>query len=1060
MQIVSNIRKSNPRCVRRVVAVNKVQKYVKTNGTFEEKYRICMLPYGFHGKIHILAGILLLLAFAGKSQAHPAPLAFDHLTVENGLSHSTVYTLLQDRYGLIWIGTRYGLNRYDGYDCKVFLPIVGDSTSLNGPTILTLLEDRQGKIWIGHREAGISIWDRSKGTFERFSPSKPTGIDWSRITVRSLYEDSRGRIWVGTLGGGAFVFDENRNPVEHLCMQCRPEAKALSGDFIFDFLEDGQGKVWIVTDGRGINAYDLKTRSNEIVNSPDSLNLNSYEKSLCLDEEGNLWVGTAGSGLYRYDLDKKAFDHFYHDQKSSPYTISHNIITDLALDSLGFLWIATDGGGLNIYEPATRRFQQVVSSARFPRSLNTNAIYHLMFDHIGNLWAGTFNGGVNIHKVFTSPFLIHENENEYHRIGLRSVLALQEDRAGKLWIGTDGGGLFFAQANGGSVEPHTAMAGGIPFPHSVITCLEITETDGLWVGTYAEGLSFFDTRSGAMRHFRNQPDNPGSLSHNNVWDLELDPDGGLWVATLGGGLNYLPPGETTFQRFQTNPLDPNTLSSVQIVDILLDKNGEYLWAASEDQGLNRLHIPTGEIRRYTEPHAGERSFAPTFALAGNNLQCLHQDRNGNIWIGTEFKGLNCLIPATGEVLHYDTRDGLPSNMINSIEEDGQGNLWVATQKGIIRWSPESKAILDIGTDENLRNNQYNPRASLKLKDGRLAFGGTNGFSILISGQISLNPHPPKVIFTDLMLSGQSVPIGKWNKRTVLNSDLNDPGTVVRLSYADRGIVFEFTGTDYTQPAKNWFAYQLEGFDEQWNEVGAGQHQAVYSNLKGGAYRLHVKASNNDKVWSEVQTLRIWVSPPFWKTWWFYLLCSAAVFGVAYLIVRYFLEHQKALFQERSFKAEQEILRLQNVNLEKEVETRQARLSASVLQSAHKNQFLADLKEQISKMEFPDQEPQRRELRKLIRSIDSELNQEDYWEQFRLTFDQMHQDFVQELHHRHPNISGNDNRLCYFIRMGFSNAEIASILHITVNGVEQSKYRLKKKMELDKDASLNEYIWNL
>lgn len=1009
-----------------------------------------MHPPGLIVRALFLATLLSAFPATGNSQAHHAPIAFDHLTPENGLSHNTVYSIIQDRSGLIWIGTRYGLNRYDGYECRVFLPTDDNRGTLAGPTVLALMEDKHGKIWVGHREAGISVWDPTKERFERFPAGPDAEIDWERATVRCIFEDSRGWLWVGTLGSGAVVFDENHRKIAHLCSGCSLQ---LSNDFVFDFLEDGEGKIWIATDGRGINAYDPLSQKNTVINSDDPLNLDSYEKSLCLDRQGNLWVGTAGSGLYQYDLASRQFRHFYHSGGNPERTLSHNIITDLAFDAAGLLWAATDGGGLSIMNPSTGEFQHVTASASFPQALNTNALYHLMFDQTGNLWVGTFNGGVNIHKAFSSPFLIYENQNDYGRKGLRSVLALEQDEAGRLWIGADGGGLFYADAKGESLsELQAAMVSGKPFPKPVITCLKTTGEGGLWVGTYADGLCFFDTRSGTIRNFRHLPENAGSLSHNNIWDIEPDKAGGLWIGTLGGGINYLPPDAGTFQRFPSDPADDAGISSVQIVDVLLDEKRGYLWAASEDRGLNRLDISTGLVRRYNREGAGG-----TPPLSGDNLQCLFQDSQGRLWIGTEFNGLNCLSPDTDEISHLDTEDGLPSNMVNSIEEDRQGHLWISTQKGIVRLDSQTRTFMDFGADDNLRNNQYNPRASLRLKNGQLLFGGTNGFSILNPSGITPNAHPPKAVFTGLKLSGQSVPVGEWNGRTVLNGNLNDPGTVVRLSYADRGIIFEFTGTDYTKPAKNKYAYQLEGFDEQWNYLEAGQHRAVFSNLKGGAYRLKIKASNSDGVWGVPRPLAIEVSPPFWETWWFYLLCLLALLGVAYLLIRYLLEHQKAVFQEQSFRAEQEILRLKNENLQKEVEAKQARLSASVLQSAHKNQFLEDLKARILKVELPGSSRLHPELRRLIRAIDGELNQEDYWQQFQQAFDQMHQEFVHELQRRHPHITDNDYRLCYFLRMGFSNAEIASILNITVNGVEQSKYRLKKKMDLDKDASVNEYI---
>ncbi|MBK8554321.1 MAG: hypothetical protein IPL65_00465 [Lewinellaceae bacterium] len=310
---------------------------------------------------------VLIFSFSGKCQPDAAQVSFDHLTPENGLSHSTVYSILQDQTGLIWIGTRYGLNRFDGYGCKVFLPIEGDNTSLNGPTVLVLLEDKKGKIWIGHREAGISVWDKTKGQFKRFPEEPDPEVDWTKISVRSLYEDSRGWLWVGTLGRGVFVFDENRRKIGHLCRICKTKTQALGNDFVFDFQEDHLGRIWIATDGKGISVFDPATQISTVVHSNDELDLNSYEKSLCLDRRGNLWIGTSGSGLYKLDLSNQQFEHFFFDKNKTPHTISHNIVTDLALDPFGKLWIATDGNGLNVFDPEKNSFNTSKPLQTFPR---------------------------------------------------------------------------------------------------------------------------------------------------------------------------------------------------------------------------------------------------------------------------------------------------------------------------------------------------------------------------------------------------------------------------------------------------------------------------------------------------------------------------------------------------------------------------------------------------------------------------------------------------------------------------------------------------------------------
>ena len=527
----------------------------------------------------------------------------------------------------------------------------------------------------------------------------------------------------------------------------------------------------------------------------------------------------------------------------------------------------------------------------------------------------------------------------------------------------------------------------------------------------ARGLYLYKPGAGIVKQYQNIAGDPTSLSHNNVWDLELAPDGSLWIGTLGAGVSYLKQGQNTFVRFQPDPNNKNSISGTQVIDILLDKIRPWLWIATENNGLSRIDHSTTPFHIIQYHHQAQ----DTSSMTSEKIRCLFQDDEGTLWVGTENAGLNAYQPATESFYAYTVEDGLPSNMINSIVQGPQGYLWITTQAGIVRWNKKEGRFIKVGSEPFLENNQYNPGAALRL-----------------------NTIAPKVVFTEFSLSNQSIPIGTFEGRTILSGPLNDSTTIVRFSYQDKGIQFSFTTTDYSQPDKNQFAYRLMGFDTTWRIVGPEQRFANYSSLPGGEYVLEVKASNSDGAWNTLpRSLRIIVSPPFWTTWWFLLR-----------------------FREHAMAAEQEILRLQNENLEKDILNKQAQLSASVLQSAHKNQFLEDLKGEIRKIETDEHQPKSRELHRLTRSIENELTQKNYWDQFQLTFNQVHQDFVHKLHDRHPHISATDSRLCCFIRMGFSNTEIAAILNITVNGVEQSKYRLKKKLELDKDGSLNEYIAEL
>lgn len=1001
--------------------------------------------------------LLISCIAPGLRAQYETTFSFDHLTVDDGLSYSTVHALLQDDLGMIWAGTRFGLNRYDGYEFKVYLPDAKNPYSIPAQSILTLWNDPKGNIWIGHLNGGVSILERNTGRFLRF-PFKPDPtLDWNSMTVRSIFRDSHGNIWLGTYGAGAIVFDSLQNQIAHFTTTQNNPNQKLSNDFVFDFLEDPDGHIWIGTAGRGISVFDWRTDSLLTIHAMDADDMDGFAKSICLGEHQTIWVGTEGSGLYQIDWKALQVIQKFDAAEGSDIGLSHRMITDLLPDQKGHLWIATDGGGLDRFTPMTNEWQNFRYQPDLLNSLNSDALYDLMFDADGNLWIGTFNGGINLHKATFPPFVLDRQYAHERAEGLRSVLCVAQDDRQNVWLGTDGGGLFKLDVSARPVKLLSLEKSLHPTGINVITSLAPRADGNLWFGTFARGLYLYNETRGIIRQFENQNGDNSSLSHNNVWDLELASDGGLWIGTLGGGVSYLAPGKNSFERFLPDAQNPNSISGTQIIDILLDEKRKWLWVASEHSGLSRMDISKKPYRIRQYHHDQQDSLS----LSSDKLRCLFQDDEGTLWVGTENAGLNSYNAATDAFQSYTLAQGIPSAMVNSIVQGPTGYLWITTQAGIVRWKKNEGRFKKIGSEPFLENNQYNPRAALRLRDGRLILGSTNGYSIVLPDQVKENTTIPNVVFTDFSLSNQTIPIGRFDQRTILSGPLNDINTVVHLTYQDKGIRVSFTTTDYIQPDKIQFAYRLMDFDTAWRVTGPDQRFATYSALPGGKYELQVKSANSEGTWSiHPRTLHIWVAPPFWRTWWFLLLAIAAGIAFVGMIISFLLNRQKSLYQQHALEAEQEILRLQNESLEKDISSKQAQLSASVLQSAHKNQFLEDLKSQIKRIEMHEKEANYRELHRLTRSIDSELSQKNYWDQFQLTFNQVHQDFVQKLHHSHPHLSTNDSRLCCFIRMGFSNAEIASILNITVNGVEQSKYRLKKKLELEKDTSLNDYLLEL
>ena len=462
-----------------------------------------------------LPGLLSLLILCGhvSGQRNASTFSFDHLTVDDGLSYTTVHALLEDQLGIIWAGTRFGLNRFDGYEFKVFLPDAKDPFAIKSQSILTLWNDQEGNIWIGHLNGGVSVLERTTGRFLRFPFKEDNTVDWNTITVRSIFQDSRGNLWLGTYNAGTIVFDKEYNRIAHFCTTCTPDNRKLSNDFVFDFEEDPGGRIWIGAAGRGINMFDWKTDSLHTIHSDDPDDMDGFAKSLCPGTNGNLWVGTEGSGLYEIDLQGLKIIDRYLPNPHSDEGLSNRRITDLVPDKHGKLWIATDGGGLNYFDPSTDEWKHFGYQPEFLNSLNSDALYDLMFDSSNNLWIGTFNGGINLHKTVFPPFVMDRQYALERLEGLRSVLCLDQNKDGNVWMGTDGGGLFQLDVQKKpvklvSIEKSSKHPTGL----NVITSLVSLPDGNLWLGTFARGLYLYKPGAGIVKQFQNIPGDLTSLS--------------------------------------------------------------------------------------------------------------------------------------------------------------------------------------------------------------------------------------------------------------------------------------------------------------------------------------------------------------------------------------------------------------------------------------------------------------------------------------------------------------------------------------------------------------------
>ena len=826
-------------------------------------------PRERYSKLTAAVCFLWILAFSFvvfPLDAQTPRIYFHKTSIEDGLSQSTVFSILQDRAGFIWIGTHDGLNRYDGSHFRTFFNDPEDPTSLSHDTVLDIFEDTSGDLWIGTEGGGLNLWHSETGSFSNFrhDPGDPQSLSGDR--VRTLLEDRTGALWVGTAESGLNRFDPSRGSFERF--QHDPsQPHSLSDNQIRAVYEDAVGNLWIGTLG-GLNLFDRETERfvhyRHDPEDPSSLS-DDRIRSLLEDRDGNFWIGTF-QGLNRFHRPTLTFQHLEHTPADAE-SLSNNLIRALFEDTAGRLWVGTDGG-LNLFQPESDTFVRYLHDPADPLSLSTNSLMTIYEDRGGVLWLGTLAGGLNSWNPITWSL------GHYRPQGLSSaqILAFSQETSGDLWLGTLGGGLNRWNRQTGHVEvfrhdPKDPMSLG----GDVVTSLLHDRFGALWVGTTSGGLSLFDKASRSFRRFEHS-DRQGSLSSHGVMTLFEDREGELWVGTYGGGVNLFKRREETFSVFRHQDGDLASLSADRVTAFAEAPDGD-LWVGTDGGGLNHF---SRELGVFSTARNDPRS---STSLANDDVSALHVDPGGTLWIGTRGGGLSRLVSAVPEngvfeFENYSERRGLPDADVLGIYSENAGSLWIVTNTGIASFDPTAETFKSYDASHGLQSDEFNLGAHYQSPDGELFFGGINGFNAFFPDRVESNVHVPPIVLTSFL---------RLNKEA--SSVAISDATELSLSYRDWVVSFEFAALDFTAPHKNQYAYMLEGLTRDWIELGNLQ-RVDFTNLDPGRYVLRIKGSNNDGLWNEDGiTLPLEVTAPPWQSWWAYSLYSLAATAFVIFFVR-------------------------------------------------------------------------------------------------------------------------------------------------------------------------------
>ena len=902
-------------------------------------------------KVLILLLILPVTCICIAQSTQLNNLHFNRLSIKDGLPEGVIRATLQDKEGYIWIGTQAGLVRYDGYTTKVYQFGIEDPLHC---TIFSIYEDRSGELWVGTFLEGLYHYNRATNTFVHYKHNPKDANSLGEGPVKSIHDDRNGNLWIimsDLENNGKYVnmFDTKKHQFKHFGILEKGD-HYINASAYNNLFEDGKGRIWIGTTN-GI--YEYAPAGDHFIPhfaSADS----SQQKSIAPQEEdavhpGIIWMNVwddkpdKGEGVWRYNTADNTVKTYHHIPKDST-SLGTDSVTSIHKDSQGRVWFCTLNG-LSLFEPSSERFinynikdkklnpwanaiwqleedkagnfwcqsngyilffdkktktfTRYKANEKDPNALPDNGIMNLLIDRSGTLWVGTVPQGIYWLNLNRSKFIVYKNDpGQPHYFPGGSSTSFAEDKDGTFWVWSSHG-LYHWYPSSDSftlIKPLKDQLGEISWH---ISSVLIGRKGIVWCGTLGKGLFSYNPKTGEIKNFKNNAKDSTSLSSDAITTLFEDDKATLWIGTGEDGLCSFNQETGRFKQYphtsNSNNTAPNnhTLNDATVYSIYEDKHGE-LWLGTHNGGLNKLNRETGTFTSHQNRLSAVKIISNIF-----------EDSKGNLWVGTHVGGLFLFDRKTNTFKKFAEKDGLLYDGVLGINEDDANNLWVTSSRGISILNLQTNKISRLG-DINGLPEEPNNYHLFKTSQGRFLMPYNNGF-------ISFDPEQLKPDTTLPIIHIESIeitrPQTRGNKQT--DSIIYRYGkNKINLHYNENRITFNYVGLQYQNSTLNQYAYKLDGYDKDWIQAGT-QRKVTYTNLSPGTYIFHVKGANSDGVWNpQEHRLTIVISPPWWYTWWAYLLYAIIFAGAVWAFIAY---RSKKLKRENLILEEKVVHRTSQLN---------------------------------------------------------------------------------------------------------------------------------------------------
>ncbi len=803
------------------------------------------------------------------------------------MSQSVVWCITQDSKGFMWFGTQDGLNKYDGYKFKIYLP--SDETgSISDLDILSMHEDKSGDLWIGTNKGTLSRYDRDGDNFKNILFDFGNAGTKNSVFISSIIDSGKDQLLIGTFGSGIIKLNKKTFKYDFI-KSVRNDPDSLQSDYV-NRLFLYKDKIIAGTWDKGICILDAE--NGKYVNCVNDIDIPDHEsknriRCISQDSDEKILVGT-NKGIYILDIQNNRFCNFSEYHKIGE-DLKDEMILSVCEDKNQNLWIGTRYSGVAFIDKKNGESRMFSYDSKNNFSLANDAVFSIYNDKSNVTWFGTYGGGLCKLDCESKKFYhIPETGDPEKNIFTGNINSFAEDDSGNFWIGSIGMGLFktdgaFKESVNYSYEPENENS-----IHGKSVTALLSEGNDLWIGLGRGGLNRLKKDGDNFERFTQE--GSSEISIYSIVPDGTDPPKSLFAGTSSNGVLKFKIKEKQFL-----PLDISDGVKVKCKfakSLLLDSFNN-LWVGSRGEGLFRVNFKKKKVVRYKFDKKVKTG------INEDNIIVIYQDRSNNIWIGTHGRGINKYDYGTDSFRSYSSEDGLINNSIRGILEDQSGNIWISTNNGLSRFNPESGIFRNYDVSDGLQSKEFNDGSCFKSGNGTMYFGGVNGFNYFKPEEIKDNPYIPKTVITDFQIFNRSVKNAPGNN--FLQKSIAETGEIP-LSYKESVFSFEFASLIYNDTEKNQYAYKMEGFDKEWIYCGTRRF-ATYTNLEPAEYIFRVKGSNNDGIWDEKGTsIKIKITPPFWKTRWFKTLGALSIAGATGLTYRQKLskiEKEKKLQEEFS-----------------------------------------------------------------------------------------------------------------------------------------------------------------